>query len=213
MKRVRVVAALIEVPEPRERCEPSGVGAGGAGRGVAARPRRFLVQQRLPGVSRANLWEFPGGKVEPGEGDEDALRRECREELGVEVAVGGVRWQTVHEYGDVTVELVLHEARIVAGVPEALGAQALAFLTPREMRGVPFCEADLPIIDELLAREGEGLSEEGDALGEGRQVDTAEGTVAAPENEVGGGDGGVGRGDGAVGSADQPVRGRVTRGA
>ena len=128
MKRVRVVAALI--------ADESG---------------RFLVQQRLPTGSRANLWEFPGGKVEAGETDAQALIRECREELAVELVVGARVWGTVHEYTDLAVTLELISARITKGVPQALGAQALRFCSPSEMQALPFCEADLPLI-EALAR-------------------------------------------------------------
>jgi 8-oxo-dGTP diphosphatase len=130
MKTIRVVAALI----PAE----------GA-------PSRFLVQQRLPGKARANLWEFPGGKVEPGETDEVALARECREELDVELQVGRRLWGTTHAYEDLTVTLELFAARILSGEPKALGAQALRFCTFDEMRAMPFCEADVPLL-EALAR-------------------------------------------------------------
>jgi 8-oxo-dGTP diphosphatase len=128
VKHVRVVAALIADP---------------------ADPRRFLVQQRLPDKSRANLWEFPGGKVEAGESDAAALERECREELDVELQVGRRVWGTTHAYEDLTVTLELIEAAIVRGTPQALGAQAIRFCTPTEMRALPFCEADLPLIAEL----------------------------------------------------------------
>lgn len=128
MKRIRVVAALI--PDP-------------------AAPGRYLVQQRLPNASRANLWEFPGGKVEPGETDAQALERECREELDVRLAVGERLWGTVHEYADLVVALELYGARLVEGSPKPLGAQALRFCSPAEMRALPFCEADLPLLDEL----------------------------------------------------------------
>lgn len=128
MKRIRVVAGLI--PDPLD-------------------PRRFLVQQRLPTASRANLWEFPGGKIEPGETEAQALVRESREELGVDVRVGRRLWATVHEYPDLTVELELHAAEITRGTPEALGAQALRFASVDEMRALPFCEADLPLLDAL----------------------------------------------------------------
>jgi 8-oxo-dGTP diphosphatase len=112
---------------------------------------RFLVQQRLPGGSRALLWEFPGGKVEAGETDKAALARECREELDVVLAVGQRLWAGRHTYPDLTVELVLYLARLVAGEPKPLGAHALRFLTPAEMTALPFCEADVPLLDDLVA--------------------------------------------------------------
>lgn len=129
-RTVRVVAALI--PQPGDAT-------------------RFLVQQRLPGGSRALLWEFPGGKVEKGETDESALARECREELGVELEVGQRLWEGRHTYPDLTVELVLYASRLVSGEPQPLGAHALRFLTPSEMTALPFCEADIPLLDELVA--------------------------------------------------------------
>src|SRR5438874_13380462 len=106
MSSIRVVAALIAHPSDASR---------------------FLVQQRLPHKSRANLWEFPGGKVEPGESDEAALQRECKEELDVELQVGAHRWGTTHAYADLTVTLELYEAKIVRGDPKPLGAQAILF--------------------------------------------------------------------------------------
>lgn len=130
MKVLHVVAALIA--DPRD-------------------DTRFLVQQRLPNKSRANLWEFPGGKIEPGEAPEAALHRECVEELAVELNVGRELWSTSHDYDDVTVELTLFAATIRAGDPKPLGAQALKFCTPREMQALPFCEADLPLLAQLVS--------------------------------------------------------------
>lgn len=132
MKRIRVVAALIPAPKDATR---------------------FLVQQRLPNASRANLWEFPGGKVEPGESDEAALAREGREELDVELAVGRRLWSTSHEYPDLVVQLELFAADIVVGEPKALGAQAIRFATPVEMQALPFCEADIPLLESLVRGE------------------------------------------------------------
>lgn len=114
-----------------------------------ADPGRYLVQQRLPGESRALMWEFPGGKVEQGETDEQALVRECREELAVDLAVGDRLWSTRHTYPDLTVELVLYRAKIVAGTPTPLGAHEIRFLTPEQMKALPFCEADIPLLEEL----------------------------------------------------------------
>lgn len=113
---------------------------------------RFLVQQRLAEKSRGGLWEFPGGKVEPGEADDAALKRECEEELGVEVDVSERLWSTVHPYPDFSVELVLYRARILAGEPQPLGAQRLRFCTPQEMTELAFCEADLPLVAALCER-------------------------------------------------------------
>jgi 8-oxo-dGTP diphosphatase len=127
---VRVVAALMRQP---------------------GESSRFLVQQRLPGGSRGLQWEFPGGKVEPGESEPQALVRECREELGVELEVGRRLWAEQHEYADLAVELVLYAARLVSGEPRALGAHALAWLTPQDMKALPFCEADVPLLEALAA--------------------------------------------------------------
>jgi 8-oxo-dGTP diphosphatase len=131
MKVVRVVAALLPL-----RTDAT----------------RFLVQQRLPGKSRELLWEFPGGKVEPGEDDERALIRECKEELGVELQIGQRLWSTIHRYPDLTVELVLYAAKIEKGEPQCLGAHELRYLTPQQMRELPFCEADLPLLEALASQ-------------------------------------------------------------
>ena len=110
---------------------------------------RFLIQQRLPGARRGLLWEFPGGKVEPGESDGQALVRECREELGIELSVGKRRWVGRHRYEDIEVELVLYEAEILCGTPAPLGAHALRFASLEEMRALPFCDADRPLLAAL----------------------------------------------------------------
>ncbi|MFZ5788175.1 MAG: (deoxy)nucleoside triphosphate pyrophosphohydrolase [Acidobacteriota bacterium] len=132
MKTIRVVAALI--PDPKDAA-------------------RFLVQQRLPTGSRANLWEFPGGKVEAGETDQQALARECHEELAVDLRVGRHLWSTSHDYPDLSVQLELYAAEIIAGEPKALGAQALRFCAPHEMQALPFCEADIPLLGSLVSGE------------------------------------------------------------
>lgn len=129
LKTVRVVAALI--PDPHD-------------------PSRFLVQQRLPTGSRPNLWEFPGGKVEQGETDQAALARECQEELDVQLTVGKHLWRVAHEYADLIVELELYAGTIGLGTtPKPLGAQALRFCTPAQMQALPFCEADIPLLEDL----------------------------------------------------------------
>lgn len=129
--KLRVVAALIESPE-------------GSG--------KYLVQQRLPNKARPLLWEFPGGKVEPGETDSEALVREGLEELGVELRVESCFGTHEYAYPETTVELVLYHARIKGGTPKPLMAQSLEFLTPEEMLQKEFCPADVPALQKLNAR-------------------------------------------------------------
>ncbi len=111
----------------------------------------ILIQQRLPNKARPNKWEFPGGKIEPGESPEAALIRECREELAVEISVGPMVWRTEHAYSDITVALQIFEARVVTGTPECLSAQAIRFATVEQMQALPFCEADAPLLLALKA--------------------------------------------------------------
>lgn len=115
---------------------------------------RFLACQRPPHKARGLLWEFVGGKVEQGETKEQALIRECREELDVTVRVGGVFMELVHEYPDLTVHLTLFHAGIAAGTPKLLEHQALRWLTVEEMDQYPFCPADQAILARLREQYG-----------------------------------------------------------
>ncbi len=110
--------------------------------------RRFMICQRPAHKARGLLWEFVGGKVEPGETKEEALIRECREELGVGVSVGEVFMQLVHEYPDITVHLTLFHAAIAEGTPTLLEHNDLKWITPEEIPQYAFCPADR----EILAR-------------------------------------------------------------
>lgn len=115
---------------------------------------RFLACQRPPHKARGLLWEFVGGKVEPGETKEQALIRECREELDVTVRVGGIFMELVHEYSDLTVHLTLFHAGIAEGTPKLLEHQALRWLTVEEMDQYPFCPADQAILARLREQYG-----------------------------------------------------------
>ena len=84
---------------------------------------RFLICQRPAHKARGLLWEFVGGKVEPGETKEEALIRECREELAVTVSVQGIFMEVTHPYPDLTVHLTLYNAKIESGVPQLLEHQ------------------------------------------------------------------------------------------
>lgn len=110
---------------------------------------RFLICQRPATKARPLLWEFVGGKVEPGETKKEALVRECREELAVTVRVGHVFMEVVHAYPDLTVRLTLYHAAIAEGVPQALEHHAIRWITAREIPSYDFCPADEQILKRL----------------------------------------------------------------
>ncbi|MCI6830785.1 MAG: (deoxy)nucleoside triphosphate pyrophosphohydrolase [Clostridiales bacterium] len=113
---------------------------------------RFLACQRPANKARGLLWEFVGGKVEPGETREQALIRECREELAVTVRVGDIFMEVTHEYPDLTVHLTLFHAAIADGTPQMLEHNDLRWVTIQEMDELAFCPADEVILDELRRR-------------------------------------------------------------
>ncbi len=110
---------------------------------------RFLICQRPPHKARGLLWEFVGGKVEPGETRQQALARECREELDIDLAVGDVFMEVTHAYPDITVHLTLFHGSIAAGTPKQLEHAALAWITPAEIPQYDFCPADEEILQRL----------------------------------------------------------------
>lgn len=113
---------------------------------------RFMICQRPAHKARGLLWEFVGGKVEPGESREQALMRECREELAVTLSVGGVFTEVVHEYPDLTVHLTLFHAAISEGTPQKLEHNDIRWITPNEIPDYEFCPADTEIL-KMIRRE------------------------------------------------------------
>lgn len=112
---------------------------------------RFLICQRPEHKARGLLWEYVGGKVEPGETKEEALIRECREELGVTITVGDIFMDVVHEYPDITVHLTLFHASIAEGTIRLLEHNAIAWITPAEIPEYDFCPADKDINKRIQA--------------------------------------------------------------
>lgn len=110
---------------------------------------RFMICQRPAHKARGSLWEFVGGKVEPGESKEEALIRECREELGLTVDVGEIFMEVTHQYPDITVHLTLFSASIREGVPQKLEHQDIRWITAEEIGKFSFCPADTEILEKL----------------------------------------------------------------
>jgi 8-oxo-dGTP diphosphatase len=130
LRRVLVVAAVIE------------------------RKGKVLVSLRRPKGERASLWEFPGGKVEPGEGERAALARELREELGVRASIGEEYARVEHIYPDLQVELALYRCALHVGEePRPLACEQIKWVSRRDLPGLPFCEADVPLLTRLAEEE------------------------------------------------------------
>ncbi len=127
VRRVRVVAALIE------------------------RGDEVLVARRHPKGERAGKWEFPGGKVEAGETETQALAREIREELGVSCGVGELFGRVSYRYPDLLVDLALYRVALFSGEPRPLGSAELRWVRKTNLAALDFCEADVPLVDDLVA--------------------------------------------------------------
>ena len=110
---------------------------------------KFMICQRPAHKARGLLWEFVGGKVEIGETKDQALIRECKEELNIILSVGDVFMDVVHEYPDLTVQLTLFNATIAEGEPEKLEHIDIKWITPSEIPEYDFCSADVEILAKI----------------------------------------------------------------
>ena len=110
---------------------------------------KFMICQRPAHKARGLLWEFVGGKVEPGETPEEALVRECREELDITLSVGDVFMEVDHVYPDITVHLVLFNAVIASGTPKMLEHNDIRWIHPSEIDNFLFCPADADILAKI----------------------------------------------------------------
>jgi 8-oxo-dGTP diphosphatase len=128
-KRVRVVAALLERADGR-----------------------VLITQRRPQAFMPLKWEFPGGKVEPEETDQDALKRELREELGIEVSVGEQFMSMLHEYPEFVIDFNVYRCTLSSGSMQALGVLAFRWVAISQLEAFDFPPADMPTVKSLLGR-------------------------------------------------------------
>jgi 8-oxo-dGTP diphosphatase len=125
--------------------------------GIVLRGERVLVTRRLAGSHLGGLWEFPGGKIEPGETPAAALRRELAEELGVGVRVGPLWGILSHRYPERDVRLHVLFAWIARGEPRPVASEELRWATPVELVELPFPGADRPVLRALLRCHREGI--------------------------------------------------------
>jgi 8-oxo-dGTP diphosphatase len=117
---------------------------------VVRRGGRILVTRRPPGGPLGGLWEFPGGKVEPGESEPDALRREIAEELGCDVTVGPLLFRHAHDYPHIHVDLAFYACAMDdTAEPRCLGVAELAWAEPERLGDFSFCPADVPVLDRI----------------------------------------------------------------
>lgn len=117
---------------------------------------KFMICQRPAHKARGLLWEFVGGKVEPGETKEQALIRECQEELAVTLSIGDVFMDVVHEYPDLTVHLTLFNAVIIEGVPQKFEHKDIKWIAPSGIPNYEFCPADVEILKKIIEVYGNG---------------------------------------------------------
>ena len=117
--------------------------------GLIWKDGRFMICQRPKDKARALLWEFVGGKIEPNESGEDALIRECKEELDIIVKPLDVFCDVVHTYPDIVVHLTLYNAEILSGEPKLIEHNDLRWITPDEIDNFDFCPADVEILERI----------------------------------------------------------------
>ncbi len=117
--------------------------------GLVFRDGKLLITQRYPGAHLGGLWEFPGGKRHPDESFEDCLRRELREELGIEVSVGPLLEALTHAYPEKTVHLRFFRCGWQKNEPQPLGCPAFAWITREQLAAYEFPAADARLLAKL----------------------------------------------------------------
>jgi 8-oxo-dGTP diphosphatase len=117
---------------------------------VIEKDGRYLITQRRPTAVLPLMWEFPGGKVETGESDADALRREVKHRLGVEVRCGQLISFVSHPYERYTVDLYLYECHIATGEPASLAVHTFSWVTSADFDQYAFTPADEASMNKLL---------------------------------------------------------------
>jgi len=111
---------------------------------------KYLIAQRKKGTHQEMLWEFPGGKVEPGESPENCLAREIDEELHLKIEVSRIYQVVSYNYVDRHVILLCYLCGVIDGEPETVDCADFRWVTPGEMPNFNFAPADIPVVEKLL---------------------------------------------------------------
>lgn len=125
--------------------------------GLITNEDKFMICQRPKHQSHPLLWEFVGGKIEKGETPEQALIRECKEELDILVSVGKIFMEVIHEYPQKTIRLKLYHAEIVQGEPKKIEPADIKWITCDQIDDFDFCPADIVILDKIKKCYANGL--------------------------------------------------------
>ena len=126
-KRIEVVAAIIE------------------------KDGKILICRRAENKTRALKWEFPGGKIEPGETPEQAVLRECREELDVDLCVKGEFMRVLHSYPDIEIQLTVFRTAIIGSDPRCIEHKEIRFVYPLELADFELCPADITVAEKIIS--------------------------------------------------------------
>jgi mutator protein MutT len=121
------------------------------GVGIIWDQHRLLIDRRLPTGSLPGVWEFPGGKLEPGESATDCIAREILEELGLQVLVGEELMVINHSYPDFDIQLIVHHCKFLGGTPQLLACDEVRWVTVAELNDYEIPAANGAIVDKLQA--------------------------------------------------------------
>ncbi|MBE5074078.1 (deoxy)nucleoside triphosphate pyrophosphohydrolase [Erythrobacteraceae bacterium E2-1 Yellow Sea] len=121
---------------------------------IAIRDQRVLITRRAPGQNLEGLWEFPGGKIEPGETVHQCIERELAEELGIDVRAGEVLIESAYHYEGGAINLIGVEVDIIGGEFELTVHDAYQWVEPMALRELDLAPADVPLAEEVIRRHG-----------------------------------------------------------
>ncbi len=119
--------------------------------GIIKRNERFLIAKRKKGMHLENKWEFPGGKIESLETPEECLKRELKEEFGINVRVIKFIAESIFDYGDQTIRLLGYQVEYLSGEFKLSVHDEIKWVTIDEFGKYEFAEADLPLIEKITA--------------------------------------------------------------